>query len=583
MRSSFLLPPAKRFTPLLFLAVLLTTVACENPVYDTGEEGRLLSVNVQDLPKFPEMRDWIPSLRIDVPAEPRAHEVNDQSLIEAIAAKDGAAMIGLKPAGASRTRDNGGIVPGIDKATAMAGRAVIQAMGGEITRTFRNTATVVVKIPPELGPKLREHPLVNFIEPVGTAALSSSSAASASNAVAINPSFYRFSQDTSWGVFKVNADDAWELENEGGSATIYVIDTGIDSLHRYSATGDADPYICTYYNEGFNDCFDGVADTYGHGSHVFGIANAVDNSYGYIGIAPSAWSVVMRVCTPAGQCNLDGVASALDWIEDRETPRRIVNMSFAGPDDSDAVALQLASLYNAGGLLVAAAGNTPTSPGPGVGYPGKYSMVIAVSGTLENDAFATPPYSCDRDIQSNHTTGSRHGSEVELSAPFWAWSMWSDQRYESECGTSMATPVVSGVAALVWTKWTSWDQSDVRSHLQKWSIDLGTGGRDQYFGYGRVDAMKALRPPVSATIDGPSTVSPMSSCLWDAAPTGGIPPYTNYSWSGVLSGSSSSVSGSVFSSGWLYLSVKDSNTPQATGYAQKYITVDPNGPPGCDE
>jgi hypothetical protein len=166
------------------------------------------------------MRDWIPSLRIDVPAEPRAHEVNDQSLIEAIAAKDGAAMIGLKPAGASRTRDNGGIVPGIDKATAMAGRAVIQAMGGEITRTFRNTATVVVKIPPELGPKLREHPLVNFIEPVGTAVLSSSSAASASNAVAINPSFYRFSQDTSWGVFKVNADDAWELENEGGSATI---------------------------------------------------------------------------------------------------------------------------------------------------------------------------------------------------------------------------------------------------------------------------------------------------------------------------------------------------------------------------
>ncbi len=89
-------------------------------------------------------------------------------------------------------------------------------------------------------------------------------------------------------------------------------------------------------------------------------------------------------------------------------------------------------------------------------------------------------------------------------------------------------------------------------------------------------------PPLTVSINGPSVVQPNAIfCTWFAVPSGGTPPYHSYQWSGVLSGTSSSVSGPLFNSGWLYLSVKDSSSPQQTQGAQKYITVDWNAPLPC--
>ncbi len=96
----------------------------------------------------------------------RAFDADDDALIDAIAATDGKVLIGFKPTGAVRSIHTG-IVPGIDKSTALAGRAVVEAMGGEITRSYVNSATVAARIPPALGPELRQHPLINFVEPEG--------------------------------------------------------------------------------------------------------------------------------------------------------------------------------------------------------------------------------------------------------------------------------------------------------------------------------------------------------------------------------------------------------------------------------
>lgn len=101
--------------------------------------------------------------------------------------------------------------------------------------------------------------------------------------------------------------------------------------------------------------------------------------------------------------------------------------------------------------------------------------------------------------------------------------------------------------------------------------------------FGGTFDVTAPPPPFTLSINGPSVVSPMAiACTWLAAASGGTPPYHSYQWSGVLSGTQSSVSGPVFSSGWLYLTVKDSSLPQQTRSAQKYITVDWNASEPCE-
>ena len=78
-------------------------------------------------------------------------------------------------------------------------------------------------------------------------------------------------------------------------------------------------------------------------------------------------------------------------------------------------------------------------------------------------------------------------------------------------------------------------------------------------------------PPLSAYIAGPSEVPPNQSCIWQAIASGGSTPYS-YQWSGVLSGSSSSVSGVVYNSGWLYLTVTDAAQNQAGD--QLFVNID---------
>jgi serine protease len=68
-------------------------------------------------------------------------------------------------------------------------------------------------------------------------------------------------------------------------------------------------------------------------------------------------------------------------------------------------------------------------------------------------------------------------------------------QYGLKCGTSMSAPYVSGVGALVWSKFPSWSNVEVRGQLQLAAVDIGYPGRDDYFGFGRIDAVLALTPP----------------------------------------------------------------------------------------
>jgi hypothetical protein len=132
--------------------------------------------------------------------------------------------------------------------------------------------------------------------------------------------------------------------------------------------------------------------------------------------------------------------------------------------------------WNAGLIIVAAAGNDGSS----VDYPAAYSTVIAVTATNSADGYPS---------------WSNYGSQAELSAP--GVSIYSTAKgggYTTESGTSMSTPHVSGVAALVLADDPTLTNSEVRTILQNTAEDLGPTGRDVHYGYGLVDAEAAVGP-----------------------------------------------------------------------------------------
>jgi len=122
---------------------------------------------------------------------------------------------------------------------------------------------------------------------------------------------------------------------------------------------------------------------------------------------------------------------------------------------------------------------------------------------------------------------------VDIAAPFWALSTVPNG-YDDEtgippwCGTSMATPHVSGAAALVRAKNPTWTNQQVVDKLLNTAVDLGAVGWDDHFGRGLLDAARAV-DALTASISGPSVVFTNQSQTWNSVVTGGVTPYT-YQW-----------------------------------------------------
>ena len=156
---------------------------------------------------------------------------------------------------------------------------------------------------------------------------------------------------------------------------------------------------------------------------------------------------------------------------------KVISMSFEGGYDPD-VETACEYAYNTKGcLLVAASGNYG---GEQIAYPAAYGKVIAVGATDSND---------------QRWTYSNYGNKLELVAPgVGIHSTIRNNGYEYGTGTSMAAPPVSGVAALMWSQNTrvAYNNAKVREVLKNTAIDLGTSGKDKYYGYGKVNAYAAV-------------------------------------------------------------------------------------------
>ncbi|MHB8809025.1 MAG: S8 family serine peptidase, partial [Desulfobulbaceae bacterium] len=216
-----------------------------------------------------------------------------------------------------------------------------------------------------------------------------------------------------------------------------------------------------------------------HGTNVAGIIAAERNGTGTVGTAPEAEVYAVKVLDAAGFGSVSWVMAGIEWAVANNM--RIINMSLAGTEDSQAFAEACTAAEEAGLLLVAAAGNTY---GGAVTNPAAYGSVIAVTATDQADQ---PGYF------------SPAGPEVELAAPgVSVLSTARDNTYGALDGTSQAAPHVTGVAALILSAGIAdidgdgkADNRDVRRMLQETARDLGDPDQDTIYGYGLVNAAAA--------------------------------------------------------------------------------------------
>jgi len=276
-----------------------------------------------------------------------------------------------------------------------------------------------------------------------------------------------------WGIPMIEANKAWDNTTGDRKVIVAVIDTGVDYTHEDLASVNKS-IGWDFVNNDANPM-----DDNGHGTHVAGIiAATMNNRKGVVGVAPNITVMPIKVLNSAGSGYESDVADGIRWAADHGA--KIISMSLGGdlPDPQTYEATRYA-FFTKGVLIIAAAGNSGLNQ---PSFPGAYPWVIAV-GALDSSG-RRASYS----QYGNFVDITAPGSNIISTVPKGTCELCDPSGYSSLSGTSMATPYVSGVAALYWSHNMSLNNKQVAYMLLKSADDLGTPGWDEYYGYGRVDA-----------------------------------------------------------------------------------------------
>ena len=295
-------------------------------------------------------------------------------------------------------------------------------------------------------------------------------------------------------VGKVDADidaaSAWDTTQ--GGVKVAILDCGINESHPDLAGKVVD-------RQDFTTAASGANDVYGHGTHVAGIVAAVtNNSDGVAGVCPGCSLLNAKVLDDSGSGAYSWIANGIIWAADNGA--KVINLSLGGPASSTTLENAVNYAWNKGVVVVAAAGNSNDSSKT---YPAAYTNAIAVAAT---------------DNQDNRAYFSSYGSKwVDVAAPgVYVFSTWKDATsnanpqpecygtvcYKYATGTSMSTPMVAGVAGLVWTSNINLSASEVRTRIELTADKIaGTG---TYWSAGRINAAGAVSQLVDTQ---PPTVS----------------------------------------------------------------------------
>ncbi|MFP8952286.1 S8 family peptidase [Natrialbaceae archaeon A-arb3/5] len=267
---------------------------------------------------------------------------------------------------------------------------------------------------------------------------------------------------------QVNCEGAWDTTLGGDDVVISVVDQAVQYDHE-NLEANVDDQIGEVFVGGGSDPYP-VNSSESHGTRVAGLAvGGTDNGTGQAGISNCSF-LSARAMDESGRGSLSDIADAIQWSADQGTD--VINLSLASSSDWRTLENACEYAFEQGCLLVGGAGNN----GGAVQYPAAYDSVIAVSAL---------------DADNSLSSFSNRGSQIELAAPGRrVLSTDLNDSYTRVSGTSMATPIVSGVAGLVLSAYPGLSVEQLRDHLRATAADVGLSSNAQ--GYGRIDADAAV-------------------------------------------------------------------------------------------
>jgi serine protease len=302
-----------------------------------------------------------------------------------------------------------------------------------------------------------------------------------------------------WHMSRIGMENAWD-ESTGAGVTVAIVDTGVkQSLADLAQTNFVSGYD-------FVNSDSDPTDDHGHGSHVCGtVAQSTNNSVGVTGIAYNCSIMPVKVLNASGSGTYTQIADGIYWAVDHGAD--IINMSLGGSSSNSTLQNACNYAWNNGVVVVCAAGNSNSSS---PFYPAAYTVCISVSAINSADGKASySNYGSTIDICGPGGDDVDRNGDGYIDGVLQNTFDSSGDGYFFYYGTSMASPHVAGVAALVWAINPSLTNAEVRNILETTAEDLGAAGWDQYFGNGLVDAYAAcveaggepdITPPVISNV-----------------------------------------------------------------------------------
>ncbi|MDO4798408.1 MAG: S8 family serine peptidase [Coriobacteriales bacterium] len=294
-----------------------------------------------------------------------------------------------------------------------------------------------------------------------------------------------------------NVLGAWDLCTTNGSVSVAVIDSGcrlthvdlvgcVDTAHAWDFSGSRNQPLVTSANEG---SVANGGDANGHGTHVCGIIGAnVDDDLGVAGISHGATVIPICVLDSAGKCYSTDLYEALAKVRDlhRSMPSlRVVNMSLGGSGNDSYMESLISELASEGVLCVCAAGNDDSAEQCIPADCADALSVMALDANGRHTWYTN--YKTGASINTTKTVSAVGGNAQGDADRIISTADSGDCHYTYMSGTSQATPLVSGVASLVWAANPSLSVADVKGILTRTAVPVDSSAS----GHANKDAASA--------------------------------------------------------------------------------------------
>lgn len=353
----------------------------------------------------------------------------------------------------------------------------------EKIKQFWIVNAIAVNASPESIEKLSKNEEVEYIQSDSIFHILEYSSTSISSGQIANATFE---------IKRINTTKVWEAGIDGTGINVSVIDTGINASHP-----DVAGRVINWVDYVGTPRRESPYDDIGHGTHVAGTIGGNGVGGTTTGVAPNVSLLIAKVCNLYGCFNSD-IINAIQWSVEQNSD--IISLSLGGYRDLNLKAA-IDNAVNMNVTVIAAAGND----GPGSGtilFPAGEKNVIAVGAVGSSDNIASfssrGPITVDGEVLIKPDVSAPGVSIISLN--------YSTKGYTIKSGTSMATPHVSGATALILQaarkKGISISPYQVKSILENTSVDLGSVGKDNTYGAGRIDVFKATQNYILPMIKG---------------------------------------------------------------------------------